>query len=383
MKHAFTLPVLLLLAAGFSLCGQPSQAAEGGAAAPATPAAASAWPASREGLLFLWPNGNRMKSPCVALDAAGQAIYAYAPVARGQAVYGRNYEMVLRQGSFHAKGLGANLAKVVSQAKALSLEAYVTPSQTRPAALAQLISFSSGLQEFNFALAQKGDAFLLKLRTTAAPAATEPLDGWTTLFQRPEPGPFHLLISCGGGTLTAYVNGKPAHQSKFQGELTDWPARELVFGDGWEEKHPWAGRLEGIVLYARAVAADEAAKNAGCYLTLAAARSPVAAVRLRARLLHRSESKTNIEPYFRALALFEYKVEKVLSGTYEKPTIFVNHWTVMQKKRLPLATRPLQEECELLLEPMEAHPELESELQQDSLEWNYDQPVYYDVTEQQ
>jgi hypothetical protein len=352
------------------------------AAEPAAGALASGWPSDRTALAFLWQNGDRIKYPPVALDAEGKNIYAYAPVARGSAMYGRNYEMVPGQGSFLARGLGEHLAKVVAQANALSLEAYVTPSQKPPVGLGRIITFAAGSDKPNFALARKGRAWLFRLGSSGTPAAG-PQDGWLTLCERPEPGPFHLLISCGAGTVTAYVNGQQVHQSNYPGDLSKWRTGELVFGAASDEPNAGAGRLEGVALYTRAVAAAEAEKNASSYRTLVAARKTVTSLRVRAKLLRRSESKTNIDPYFRALALFEYKVEKVLSGSYDKGTIFVNHWTVMQKKLLPLATRPLQAECELLLEPMEAHPELESELAIDSLEWNYDQPVFYDVTEQQ
>ena len=82
------------------------------------------------------------------------------------------------------------------------------------------------------------------------------------------------------------------------------------------------------------------------------------------------------------MALFEHKVEEVLSGSYEEDRIYVNHWTVMDSKLLPMARRPLGKSYELLVEPLAAHPQLESELQFDTIDWDYGAAVYYDVSEQ-
>lgn len=354
--------------AGTLVASAAMAAGEGGAPA-------AGWPANRDGLVFLWQSGDRMKTPALALDAEGKEIYAYAPVVRGYALYGRNYEMVLRNGSFLAKGVGTRIARSAAEAKAFSLELYVTPFAKGPAQPAVMAGFMNGIDAANFVLAQQGDALLLRLNTAGAGAP------WLTLAKLPDAKPFHLVVACGGGTVTAYVNGKAGESLKTDADPGAWAAQELVFGDSLEEKHAWSGCLEGIAIYRRALTATDAAADAAAYAGLVGKRTPVARLRLRGKLLQRSESHTKIDPYFRSMALFEYKVEKVAEGAYDKPTIFVNHWTVMHKKLLPLASRALEQSYDLVLEPQETHPELEPELQADSLKWNYDMPVYYDVSD--
>lgn len=325
------------------------------------------WPSSREGLVFLWQNGNRVKSPAVAYDKAGDPIYAYALTARGNAIFGGNYEMILRGGSFHAPGVGTHVSQSLAKSNALTLEAYVRVPATPPATLTPLLSYSTGTQDVRLAIAQKGDALFL---------------GQSPLVTLPAKRAFHLAVRCEPGAVIAYVDGAEAGRLKESVDFTGWKPAELVFGDGWEATQNWPGRLEGVALYNRTLPAAEIARNAAAYAAIVAARPVVPAVRMRGKLVQRSESTVKIDPYFRALALFEYEVEKLHSGKYEHPKVYVFTWTVMHKTLLPVASRPLLEEYELYLEPFDAHPELESELQLDTLDRTYDRPVYYQVEDE-
>lgn len=319
------------------------------------------WPSSREGVLFLWQNGNRVKFPALAYDKAGEPIYAYALTSRGNAIFGGNYEMVLHGGSFLAPGVGSHFSQSVAKSNALTIEAYIRVPATPPATLAPLLTYSTGTQDVHLAIAQKGDSLFL---------------GQSPLVKLPAKRAFHLAVSCGPGSVIAYVDGIEAGRLKESVRFADWKPAELVFGDGW------SGRLEGVAFYNRILPATEVARNAAAYAGIVAARPVVPALRMRGKLVQRSESTVKIDPYFRALALFEYEVEKLRAGQYEQPKIYVFTWTVMHKKFLPMASRPLLEEYELYLEPFDAHPELESELQFDTLDRNYDRPVYYQVEDE-
>ncbi len=334
------------------------------------------WLTSREGLIFLWRNGERLKFPAMALDRNGEQITAYAPIVRGSALYGPNYEMMLRGGSFVAHGVGESLSAAVTRAGMVTFEAYVRPpSVVSTSEVGRLVSYA-GAGGTMFAVGQKGNTLMIGRR---AANMTADKTGWVPLMTVPDAKPFHLVVSCDAKQITVYRDGQEAGRVPARMVAAVWSPGQLVFGSNWEGKESWGGRLEGMAFYNRAMPAEEAAGNAGKYRALVAARKPIESLRVKATLVARSESKTNIDPYFRALALFEYKVNKVLSGNYTGQKLYVSTWTVMQKKLLPAATRALQQEYELVVEPFTAHPELEPELQSDTLDRDFEIPVYYEV----
>ncbi len=340
-----------------------------------------AWPQSREGLVFLWQNGNRVQSPAYALDAAGAPLQAYAPVPRGTALLGQHYEMVLGQGSYLAERVSEHLVKQVLEAKAFTFTAWVTPAKKARQELGHIVCCTGTDGAVNFAVAQKGEALLGVVKTAAGPPAGA--DGWVPLGPIAAGKGFHLAVSCGGGAIVAYRDGKEVHRAGSGGDVAGWQPGTLVFGDAPDEKSTWTGRLEGIAAYARSLGAEEIAADAAAWQGRVAARQPAPQVRIQGTLLQRSESEVDkLGAYFRALGLFEYKVDKVLAGTFADESIFVFHWTVMHRKLLPIASREVGKSYELSVEPFADHPELEPELQFDSLEWGFDKPVYYDVTEQ-
>jgi hypothetical protein len=360
------LPVIVLLAGPFGARAAEPQ---------------RAWPTSREGLVFLWPNGNRVQSPAYALDAAGAPLQAYAPVPRGTALLGRHYEMVLGQGSYLAERVSEHLVKQVNEAQAFTFTAWVTPAQTARRELGHIVCCTGTDGAVNFAVAQKAETLLGAVKTAGGPPAGP--DGWIPLGPIAAGKGFHLAVTCGGNAIVAYRDGKETQRAALGDDLAAWQPGKLVFGDAPDEKSPWTGRLEGLAIYARSLGAAEIAADAAAWQGRVAARQPAPQVRIQGTLLQRSESEVDkLGAYFRALGLFEYKVDKVLAGTFADESIFVFHWTVMHRKLLPIASREVGKSYELVVEPFADHPELEPELQFDSLEWGFDKPVYYDVTGQ-
>ena len=72
--------------------------------------------------------------------------------------------------------------------------------------------------------------------------------------------------------------------------------------------------------------------------------------------------------YQRMLVDHTYEVEEVLEGSLDAKTILVLHWAVLERKPVPGIPREVGEVYELTLESLEAHPELESELQMNGSE---------------
>lgn len=330
-----------------------------------------AWPASKVGVVFLWRNGNRVRHPAIAYDAKGEPVYAYALKAHGHAVFGRNYEMILSGGWFEAEGVGEYLSRATARSGAATIEAWVTPPQTAPQGMCRIVSFSVEHLTQVVGLAQKGSALLVRPPAVGAE--------WTKVYDLKDASPLHVVVTCNTDSLVVFVNGKQVHKSSIEPALAQSPDIRLTFGD--PDTSAWAGRLEGIAVYDRPMDATEVQQNAIAYSQLVTARPKVPQVELRGKLLRRSESRANIEPYTRALALFEYQVDEVLSGNFKDNRVYVYEWTVMQNKLLPMATRPIGESFKMVLEPFDLHPQLESELQRDTLGEDIER-VYYDITGQ-
>src|SRR5262249_44022856 len=162
--------------------------------------------------------------------------------------------------------------------------------------------------------------------------------------------------------------------------LSGWSAQHLIFGDEWNGAGgDWAGQLEGIALYHRALSAEEAQQAASHYLVRLKERQAATQLVVQAKLNETptTPSPESIAPYRRCLVVYEYQVEKVLSGKYTQKALQVAHWGLMDGKVLAQHQRRVGQSYQLKLEPFEQHPQLESErLAMDSTQ--FDLPLYYD-----
>ncbi|MDP2989016.1 MAG: hypothetical protein Q8O57_00420, partial [Kiritimatiellota bacterium] len=85
-----------------------------------------------------------------------------------------------------------------------------------------------------------------------------------------------------------------------------------------------------------------------------------------------------IAPYRRALVVNRYDVDRVAEGRYAEKQIMVAHWAIRDGRVLPTAARDKTKTYCLVLEPFDAHPELEGErLIMDSDEFRL--RLYYEV----
>ena len=112
---------------------------------------------------------------------------------------------------------------------------------------------------------------------------------------------------------------------------------------------------------------------------LRADRQPARQVRFRGTLLRQADT-TDLEamrPYSRSLTAAEYRVDALLAGAWAEPTITVLHWMVMDNRRLPLADRRPGAAVELVVEPLEDHPQLESSRRDELTDDDLARDVFY------
>lgn len=369
MKHAWTELVLLLLAAACLSAG----------AVRGEDTAAGKWPCSGSGLVFSFESGS-FRTPILALDQAGKEILAYQLKVRERARYDRNFALAAAKGSFVAEKVEPYLLDALKASGAFTVEAYLTPPATAFAGPGEIISFSAGPEDLNFALVQEAEKLWLSLRTGAAGA--KPAPHRVALCAWPKGQAGHLAVSYTDAGLRCYKDGVEVLRSQeITGALGNWTACHLVFGDNWAGGRNWPGVLEGIALFNRPLTPAEIQAAYKWYAAKVAQRKPVAALVVKGKLIARTKIPEIEEmgTYFRALVNYEYEVESVLEGKYAEKTIRVLHFGVMDRKVVPeIAERPVGKSFVLRLEAVDDNPQLMPEKTCDEIPLA-DLPPFYDV----
>ncbi len=318
-----------------------------GAAPGAQPA--TAWPAVPGAAFAL--RSTAVAAPVIAFDARGRKLLAFNCEPRGRALIGRFHDLVCDGGSFHARDAGPWIGLQVATSGVFTLELTLTPAASPPQAPGVVLAFGDDAGED---VAVVHDAGGLSLRVGGRPAG---------LLFTPEAGRAeHVLVACAKERWVAYRGGQAVRSGALPAGAAAWQPRQLVAGAAWSGAEPWRGRMEGIAVFPRALTDAEAAAEAAAFKALQAGRKPAAAVRFRGSLVRQAQTAelAAIRPYTRSLTAAVYKVEQVLAGDYQQPTITVLHWMIMDGKRLPIADRAPGAVVELAVESLDDHPQLES-----------------------
>jgi len=345
--------------------------AAGAAARPS--AGPNAWPGDQRALAFLWNDASRQNR---IAGPAGKPGPTCRVRARGRARLYRFHDMDLAGGAFLAEGADARLLAACTAAGRLTIEAVVTPAGVTAKRDGSIVSFSGDASGPNFALLQRADRLLLRLRTAGGGSG----GAEATLCKLNAGRPQHVIVTYADGQTACYLDGARASVSRgFRGDLSNWTPQHLLFGDEWNGGRDWAGRLEGIALYARSVGADEARRKGALYAHRLAERKPAERIVLTGKLTEKTPTPTvkSIRPYRQCLAVYTYRVEKVHEGQYDDRKILVAHWVIMDAKPLGWS-RQAGRSYRLAVEPAADHPQLATERKM-MVQQELDLEIYYDV----
>lgn len=316
---------------------------------------ADGWPSVREGLAFLWETAG---SQNLARDPV-RGVERSFPMEREGAVRLDHYHrMDLGDGAWAAsQEAGQAVVAAVKRTNEVTLEATVTPRKGRQTAA--VVALSGGRRDTrNLVLAQEGDELVLHLGVARRGHAEHEIR-----LGKVEPGQAaHVLVSYRPGHLAAWRDGEEVLTTgDLQGDFFRWRPRPLTFGAERRWPGAWSGWLEGVAIYGRALGPDEARENARRYLEKTARRPEVPRVLVRGRLAARSRTPAlrEISPYREALAVYEHRAEG--------RTLRVAHWVILDGERQPASGWSEGEERDLLLEPFERNPQLESVFLSDTL----------------
>ena len=338
------------------------------------------WPRRDKGLVFLWKTA---RDPNLVRGPLTRVPHTYELEPQWRARLDHSHAMLVSGGFFRVLDFTERTVETFRSANAVTVEATIQPATLEPKGdrePAGIVTFSHEERSSSFALSQRGDELVFRLRTSmTGPRGSEPI----SLGRLSTNEPTHVIVSYRPGRLTGYLNGERTLDSDVvQGDLSTWSEHGLLqFGMAHGSSSDWDGTIEGVALYSRFMEAGEAAANARAYLGLIAEREPVEQIELRGKLVGRSHVPTlkEIVPYREALVMFEYEVLEVLGGELGDERVRVAHWAILAGKLQSIARRELGEKDRLTFEPFESNPQVENTYLSDTLELRLDLPVYLDV----
>jgi hypothetical protein len=328
-------------------------------AQPGSSVIASAWPTSREGLLFFWKDRTTLNAFTARDGTKHESVLAGRDAAR----YGRMGELLLDGGSYEAEPefVKAALAHLHAQ-PAATFEALVLPGQYEGTApnspLTTVFSggdFTIGEDNGHLVLAKSASAWRSK---AALPAV-----------------PYHLAVTRSAEGFAAHVDGEPLELESLPGGGAKPGPSTLTFGGGWN------GGLLHVGLYDRVLTDEEIASNAhAAQARIAGFPPPPQRVKLTGKLVEISPMPTpeGISPYTGALVAYVYEVEKVHEGDLASKTVLVKHWAMLGEKVVQGFPREAGKSYELLIEREAEHAQLKGERVIDDTT-AFDQEAWFDV----
>jgi len=149
----------------------------------------------------------------------------------------------------------------------VTLEAWVTASNTEQAGPARIMSLSSDIGSRNATLAQGepdgigGDRWTARLRSTTT--TTNGLPALVTPPGTASSEATHLVLTgSSAGELRLYVDGELQASEVGVGDLSNWDAAHpLVLANEFDGDRPWLGTYHLVAVYDKALSQAEVAQN--------------------------------------------------------------------------------------------------------------------------
>ncbi|HMP73768.1 MAG TPA: LamG domain-containing protein [Kiritimatiellia bacterium] len=311
------------------------------------------WPVTREGLVFLWQNRG---GPNEITDDAGRRVRESRAEPFGRARYGRFLDMDVREDGFVATGVAEPLLEGLGERVALSVELVITPESVS-SGTGVIMAYGDRRESRHVALLESGGELVVWWRGAEHPDAVATLP-----VARLEEGvPNHVVVAIEPGQLLVFLDGREVLSLAVPSlDVSSWTSEPMVFGANGDGTDNWAGHLEGIAIYHRALTAAEVWEKSRVYAEMLTGRLRPRTFQVRARVVEMSHIPTpeDIAPYRRALVVNEYEV---LEGDLGPDNLLVAHWVILDGEVLATAERGLGSVHEMTLEFFDDRPELEGE----------------------
>ena len=156
----------------------------------------------------------------------------------------------------------AKLVTAVRDSGALTVEVWIRPANDRQSGPARIISVSAGPSERNFTLAQDGDKYDFRLRTTERSTNGVPSTATTAGSVRPGELTHLCATRSPDGTVVIYIDGEAAARAAVGGELSNWNEDyRLTLANETTGDRPWLGEIHMAAVYSRALSDAEVSQN--------------------------------------------------------------------------------------------------------------------------
>lgn len=297
---------------------------------------AKTWPPNREGLHFLWEKADGQNQV-----GSGKSQRMCGVEARHRARFGRNFEMLTGGGYFEADAISSPLIaeRLVDGDFAIQLQL----SSHDPKQSGMILSTA----EFQIQQDANDLVFLTK-------------EQGYSLGNVEANTPIHLAVSFQKGKWQFFRDGGIQISDSISKRMEGAKGvAGLTVGDG-----KWEGQVNGLAVYGRGLTEGEAAASFASLGSIVMAGTAASnRIQLQGKLVEMTAERgvEELDTYRRALLVYTYEVEKIIRGKFDQPKVYVNHWSIMDRKPLKSIKRELGKSYTLEIEPMNEHPELESE----------------------
>ncbi len=312
-----------------------AQASDAPPAAPVTP-----WPASQEGLVFLWQRGDAKNH----LALSGGRDLDCTLDLHGAARFGRSHEMLLDAGTFEPK---ADVTTIIADALQSAM----------PLAVGFILHIEGEVKSAHGTLATFPHLRLtlrdgiISAETSSGIIGVGPVQGSVC----------HVTASAGdtGYSVTLQEADGKSTTKISAARPRQAPGRPVVvsFGGG-----SGAGiGMSHVTVFARKLTADEIQANASVLASLPVPTLSTT-LKLRGKLLQSSSPPAPGSGGAHGGALIEslYEITKVIEGEASAKQILVRHWAVMDGKPVRGLPRKTGLEYDLLVQPFSDHPQFKS-----------------------
>jgi hypothetical protein len=149
------------------------------------------------------------------------------------------------------------LTRALKKSSSITIEAWVTPADTKQSGPARIVSLSAGTTQRNFTLGQDGDHYDVRLRTTRTDG--NGLPSLASTQGAVEVRPTHIAFTRDrSGRTMLYVDGEQTASGDGGGDFSNWDEGfSLALANETTRDRPWRGTLHLVAIYDRELTAEE------------------------------------------------------------------------------------------------------------------------------
>ncbi|MEM7800153.1 MAG: PQQ-dependent sugar dehydrogenase [Chloroflexota bacterium] len=196
-------------------------------------------------------------------DVSGNGEPLDLTIANGSAVrWGVDDTLTVTSGTTISSGAAATkINNACRSASGVTLEAWISAASLDQTGPARIVSLSQTTLLRNMTLAQEGDEFDARIRTTGTNDNGEP--STRTSGNSVSTDLTHVVFVWeSGGTTSIYVDGTLVESGTVTGDLSNWDAGyQLILGNEASNDRPWLGRYALVALYCSGLSDAEVRTN--------------------------------------------------------------------------------------------------------------------------